>query len=48
MLTSSPNRTNDPPSHRLLAVHCAIACIIKTSVVGSYMESFLRDIRDVE
>ncbi|KAI2983394.1 unnamed protein product [Aspergillus niger] len=46
-LTLSPNRTIDPPSHRLLAVHRAIACIIKISGAGDYMESILRDIEEV-
>jgi hypothetical protein len=43
-LTLSPNRTIEPPSQRLLAVHRAIAFIIKLSGAGGYIEDILRDL----
>ena len=43
-LTLSPNCTIDPPSQRLLAVHRAIAFIIKLSGTGGYIEDILRDL----
>jgi hypothetical protein len=46
-LTLSPNRTIDPPSPRLLAVHRAIARIIHLSGAAEYIESILRDIEEV-
>lgn len=46
-LTLGPNRTIDPPSPRLLAVHRAIARIIHLSGAEEYIESILRDIEEV-
>ncbi|OOF99307.1 hypothetical protein ASPCADRAFT_39628, partial [Aspergillus carbonarius ITEM 5010] len=46
-LTLSPNRTIDPPFPRLLAVHRAIARILKISGAGYYIESVLRDLEEV-
>jgi hypothetical protein len=46
-LTLSPGRTIDPPSNRLLAVHRAIARIIKLSGAGGYIDSILRDLEEV-
>lgn len=37
------NRTIDPPSPRLLAVHCAIAHILHLSAAGEYIDRILRD-----
>ena len=37
------NRTIDPPSPRLLAVHCAIAHILHLSAAGEYIDKMLRD-----
>ncbi|KAL8370989.1 hypothetical protein RB595_001033 [Gaeumannomyces hyphopodioides] len=33
----------DPPSHRLLAIHCAIGHILYLSGAGDYIDQFLRD-----
>ncbi|KAJ3559797.1 hypothetical protein NPX13_g9485 [Xylaria arbuscula] len=40
----SENRTIDPPSPRLLAVHRAIAHILHLSAAGEYIDKLLRDI----
>jgi hypothetical protein len=37
------NRTIDPPSHRLLAIYCAIAHILHLSAAGEYIDQILRD-----
>lgn len=37
------NRTVDPPSARLLAVHCAIAHILHLSAAGEYIDRILLD-----
>lgn len=36
-------RTIDPPSRRLLALHCAIARILHLSAAGGYIDEILRD-----
>jgi len=36
----------DPPSQRLLALHCAIAHILHLSGAGGYIEQILRDMED--
>ncbi|KLU92000.1 hypothetical protein MAPG_10947 [Magnaporthiopsis poae ATCC 64411] len=41
------NRTIDPPSRRLLAIHCAIAHILHLSGAGSYIDSILRDAEEI-
>ncbi|RYC62467.1 hypothetical protein CHU98_g3738 [Xylaria longipes] len=38
------NRTIDPPSPRLLALHCAIAHILHLSAAGTYINKILEDI----
>lgn len=47
-LSLSSSRTIDPPDHRLLGVHCAIAHIMKLSGAGEYIEKILRDIEEVD
>ncbi|KAL2380520.1 hypothetical protein RJZ90_004552 [Blastomyces dermatitidis] len=37
------NQSIDPPSSRLLALHCAIAHILHLSGAGEYIDSILRD-----
>ena len=37
------NRTIEPPSPRLLALHCAIAHILHLSAAGDYINTILRD-----
>lgn len=39
----SENRTVDPPSSRLLALHCAIAHILHLSAAGDYIDKLLRE-----
>ncbi|KAF2963341.1 hypothetical protein GQX73_g10224 [Xylaria multiplex] len=39
----SENRTIDPPSSRLLALHCAIAHILHLSAAGDYIDKLLRE-----
>ncbi|KAI1316094.1 hypothetical protein F5Y16DRAFT_393245 [Xylariaceae sp. FL0255] len=39
----SENRTIDPPSARLLALHCAIAYILYLSAAGEYIDKLLRE-----
>lgn len=39
----SEHRTIDPPSPRLLAVHCAIAHILHLSAAGEYIDRLLLD-----
>jgi len=39
----SENRTIEPPSPRLLAVHCAIAHILHLSAAGAYIDRILQD-----
>ncbi len=43
-LLLSATRTIDPPSPRLLAVHRAIAHILRLSGAGDYLDQLLRDI----
>lgn len=43
----SPDFNIDPPSHKLLQVHCAIAQILKLSAAGEYIDKTLRDIEEV-
>lgn len=40
------NRTIDPPSPRLLAIHRAIAHILHLSAAGTYIDQILRDMED--
>lgn len=40
------NRTIDPPSPRLLAIHCAIAHVLHFSAAGEYIDQLLRDMED--
>lgn len=47
-LNLSSSGTIDPPDHRLLGVHCAIAHIMKLSGVGEYIEKILRDMEEVD
>jgi HNH endonuclease len=42
----SPERTIDPPSRRLLAIHRAIARILKLSAAGEYIAAVLRDVNE--
>lgn len=42
----TPERTIDPPSVRLLAVHRAICHILHLSAAGYYIDSILRDMDD--
>ncbi|KAA8641540.1 HNH endonuclease signature motif containing protein [Aspergillus tanneri] len=42
----SPEHTIDPPSSQLLAVHYAIARILKLSGAGEYIENILREMED--
>ncbi|KAF0641341.1 hypothetical protein FPSE5266_06725 [Fusarium pseudograminearum] len=42
----TPERTIDPPSARLLAVHHAICQILHLSAAGNYIDSILRDFED--
>lgn len=46
-LTLSPDHTVDPPSQQLLAIHRAIAFIIKLSGVGRYLEDILDDLDEM-
>ncbi|KKZ60699.1 hypothetical protein EMCG_04626 [[Emmonsia] crescens] len=46
-LLLSPNRTIDPPSAQLLALHHAIAIIIALSAAGEYIDQILRDMEEV-
>jgi len=39
----SDNRTIEPPSPRLLAVHCAVAHILHLSAAGAYIDRILQD-----
>ena len=41
------NRTIDPPSPRLLAVHYAISQILHLSAAGEYIDRILRDREDL-
>lgn len=38
------SRTIDPPSPRLLAIHCAIAHILHLSAAGRHIDNILRDL----
>lgn len=40
----SENRTIDPPSPRLLALHCAIAHILHLSAAAAYIDEVLDDV----
>ncbi|KLJ05386.1 hypothetical protein EMPG_11133 [Blastomyces silverae] len=42
----SPEHTIDPPSPQLLAVHRAVARILKLSGAGEYIENILREMED--
>lgn len=42
-LYQAKNRTIDPPSARLLALHCAIAHILHLSAAAEYMDKVLDD-----
>lgn len=45
---SSPHRTVDPPSPRLLDVHRAFALIMELSGAGEYIEKFIRDMEELD
>ena len=45
-LRLTPERTIDPPSSRLLALHCAISRILHMSGAGVCIDKVLRDIGD--
>ncbi|RYC58022.1 hypothetical protein CHU98_g8186 [Xylaria longipes] len=40
------DRTIDPPSPRLLAIHSAIACILHLSGAGEYIDKIYRDMEE--
>ncbi|KAI1120416.1 hypothetical protein F5Y10DRAFT_289790 [Nemania abortiva] len=42
----TPERTIEPPSRRLLAIHCAIAHILHLSRAGEYIDKIYRDIEE--
>jgi hypothetical protein len=42
----TPERTIEPPSRRLLAVHCAIARILHLSGAGEYIDKIFRDMEE--
>ncbi|KAK3365167.1 hypothetical protein B0T24DRAFT_652288 [Lasiosphaeria ovina] len=42
----SENRTIEPPSPRLLALHCAIAHILHLSAAGAYINRILQDVEE--
>ncbi len=42
----TPERTIDPPSPRLLAIHRAVARILHLSAAGGYIDQVLQDMRD--
>lgn len=41
-----PERTIDPPSRRLLAIHRAIACILHLSGAGEYIDKIYRELEE--
>lgn len=43
-LRIDPNRTIDPPSPRLLAIHRAVGQILHLSDAGNYIDKILRDL----
>jgi len=47
ILYLTPDRTVDPPSPRLLAIHHAIARILYLSGAGDYIDRVIRDMEDV-
>lgn len=47
-LTLSPHRTINSPSPRLLAVHRAVALIMKRSGAVEYIERVLRDMEELD
>ncbi|KAI0404223.1 hypothetical protein F4802DRAFT_607641 [Xylaria palmicola] len=42
----TPERTIEPPSHQLLAIHCAIAHILHLSGAGDYIDKTYRDMEE--
>ncbi|KAJ2975204.1 hypothetical protein NUW58_g8424 [Xylaria curta] len=42
----TPERTIEPPSGRLLAIHCAIAHILHLSGAGEYIDKIYRDLEE--
>ncbi|KAL7623277.1 hypothetical protein AAE478_006958 [Parahypoxylon ruwenzoriense] len=42
----TPERTIEPPSRRLLAIHCAIAHILHLSAAGDYIDKMYRDMEE--
>lgn len=42
-LRLTPDHTIDPPSARLLAIHCAIGRILNLSAAGEHIDRILRD-----
>ncbi|KAL2194646.1 hypothetical protein P885DRAFT_42471 [Corynascus similis CBS 632.67] len=45
-LSLTDSHAIDPPSPRLLAIHCAIARILHLSAAGDYIDEILRDMED--
>ncbi|KAK5633398.1 hypothetical protein RRF57_009112 [Xylaria bambusicola] len=45
-LYPTPERTIEPPSRRLLAIHCAIAHILHLSGAGDYIDKIYRDMEE--
>jgi len=43
----TPDRTIEPPSRRLLAIHCAIAHILHLSGAGEYINKIYRDMEEL-
>ncbi|EFW21907.1 hypothetical protein D8B26_002018 [Coccidioides posadasii str. Silveira] len=46
-LLLSPNRTIDPPSAKLLAIHRAISIILHLSAAGVYIDKIIRDMEQL-
>ena len=46
-LLLSPNRTIDPPSAKLLAIHRAISIILDLSAAGVYIDKIIRDMEQL-
>ena len=43
----TPDHTIDPPSSRLLAIHCAIGHILNLSGAGDYIDDIIQDMDEV-
>lgn len=46
-LLLSPNRTIDPPSAKLLALHRVIAVILELSAAGEYIDRIIRHMEEI-